>query len=207
MGTVLNDNDRATKALAKAFEANPRNEIVAVRLARQFEGTGQIQKALDVLRKALDANPSSRRLHYAFATILMKSSAGEGETIAYHLQRGFTDGDNKHEAKLLFGRQLFLNGRIDESRSLFRRLSAVRVAPQIKNRLLYPIEGRTFEGRMTRPQGSFAFITRDGPGDLIYVHRANVPEAIWNELTLGTRVRFRIAFALGGTNAFDLQII
>ena len=137
----------------------------------------------------------------------MRTAPEDGETIAYHLQRAFTDGDNNYEAQLLFGRQLFVNGRIEESRALFRRLAGVRVAPQIKNRLLHPIEGRRFEGRMSRPQGSFAFIAREGPGDSIYVNATNVPEAIWNELTLGTRVRFRIAFTLRGANAFDLQIL
>jgi len=56
-------------------------------------------------------------------------------------------------------------------------------------------------------KGSYAFITRDGPADSIYVHATNVPETIWEELTLGTRVRFRIAFTLRGPNAFDLQVI
>lgn len=207
LAEILKDNERATRALAKAFEANPRNEIVAVRLARQLEGTGQAQKASDVLRKSLEANPSSRRLRYTFARLLMRTTPEDGEGIEYHLRRAFTEGDNNYEAQLLFGRQLFLNGRYDESRSLFRRLSSVRVAPQIKNRLLYPIEGRRFEGRMSRPQGSYGFITRDGPADLIYVHSANVPDDVWDVLTLGTRVRFRIAFALRGTNAFDLEVI
>jgi len=207
LAEILKDSERATRALVKAFDANPRNEIVAVRLARQHEGAGQAQKALVVLKAALEANPSSRRLHYTFARLLMRTAPEDGANIAYHLQRAFTDGDNNYEAQLLFGRQLFLNGHFDESRNLFRRLSMVRVAPQTKNSLLHPIEGRSFEGRMSRPQGSYAFITRDGPADSIYVHATNVPEAIWDELTLGTRVRFRIAFTLRGANAFDLEII
>ncbi len=207
LAEVLKDNERATKALAKAFEANPRNAIVAVRLARQLEKSGQTQRASDVLRKALEANPSSSRLHYTFARLLMITTPEDGENIAYHLRRAFTDGDNNYEAQLLYGRQLFLNGSSEESRTVFRRLAAVRAAPEIKNRLLHPIEGRRFDGRMSRPQGSYAFITRDGPADSIYVHAANVPEDIWEVLTVGTRVRFRIAFTLRGTNAFDLEII
>lgn len=207
LAEILKDNERATKALVKAFDANPRNEIVAVRLARQLEGAGQTQKAVVVLKAALEANASSRRLHYSFARLLMRTTPEDGANIAYHLQRAYTDGDNNYEAQLLFGRQLFLNGHLDESRNVFRRLSAVRVAPQVKNNLLHPIVVRRFEGRMSRPQGSYAFITREGPGDSIYVHATNVPEAIWDELTLGTRVRFRIAFTLRGPNAFDLQII
>jgi cold shock CspA family protein len=207
LARALKDDDRATKALAKAFDANARSEFIAVRLARQYENSGEQQKASDVLRKALEANASSRRLHYTFARHLMKTDPNDGENIAYHLQRSFTEGDNNYEAQLLFGRQLFINGRSDDSRKLFSRLASAKVAPQIKNRLLHPIEGKRFEGRMSRPQGSYAFITRDGPADSIYVHSTNVPENVWDDLTLGTRVRFRIAFTLRGANAFDLEVV
>ena len=199
--------DQIFQQAAKAFAANQRNAIIAARLARQLQGSGQTEKAIDVLKKALEANNTDRRLHYTYARLLMGTTPGDGENIAYHLQRAFTDGDNNYEAQLLLGRQLFLNGRLEESRAVFRRLSAVRVAPEIKNRLLHPIDGRRFEGRMTRPQGSYAFITRDGPADSIYVHATNVPEDVWDVLTLGTRVRFSIAFSLRGPNAFDLEII
>src|SRR5207244_8407028 len=50
LAEILKDNVRAEKALAKAFDANPRNEIVAVRLARQFEGSGQLERASGILR-------------------------------------------------------------------------------------------------------------------------------------------------------------
>ncbi len=206
LAEILKDDARASTALSKAFNANPRNAIIASRLARQLEKSGQTEKAIDTLRKALEASPSDRRLHYTFARLLMGTTPTDSDDIAYHLQRAFTDGDGNYEAQLLYGRQLFLNGHIDDSRAIFRRLSAVRVAPEIKNRLLYPIVGRRFEGRMTRPQGSYAFITRDGQGDSIYAHAKNVPDHIWEVLTMGTPVRFSIAFSLRGANAFDLEI-
>lgn len=208
LAEVLKDNTRATNALSKAFNANPRNAIIATRLARQLETAEQVDKATEVLRRALDANNADRRLHYTYARLLMRKTQDyDGESVLYHLQRAFTDGDNNYEAQLLYGRQLFLNGRLDESRKFFRRLSTARVAPQFKNKLLHPIENRRFEGRMMRPQGSYAFITRDGPGDSIFVHTRNVPEDTWNLLTMGTRVRFSIAFSLGGANAYELEIV
>ena len=169
--------------------------------------SGQVEKATDTLKKALEANNSDRRLHYAYARLLMRTTPDDSENIAYHLQRAFTDGDSNYEAQLLYGRQLFLGGRFDESRNVFKRLSAVRVAPEIKNRLLHPIQGRRFEGKMSSPQGSYAFITRDGPGDSIYVHAENVPDDTWEVLTMGMRVRFSIAFSMRGANAFDLETL
>lgn len=207
LAELLKDNIRATSALSKAFNANPRSAVIGARLARQFESAGQLDKATEVLRKALDANNADRRLHYAYARLLMRTTADDGENILYHLQRAFTDGDNNYEAQLLYGRQLFINGRLEESRRFFRRLSTARVAPEFKNKLLHPIDGRKFEGRMMRPQGSYAFITRDGPGDLVFVHARNVPEETWNLLTMGTRVRFSIAFSLGGANACEIEVV
>jgi len=207
LATILKDDARAGAALSKAFNANPRNAVIGVRLARQLEEAGHTEKAVEILQKALGANNSDRRLHYAYARLLMRTAPADGENIAYHLQRAFTDGDNNYEAQLLYGRQLFVNGCVDQSRAVFRRLSAVRVPPQVKNRLLHPIEGRRFEGRMSQPQGSYGFIIRDGPGDLIYAHATNVPEDIWNTMTVGMRVRFSIAFSLRGTGAFELEVI
>jgi predicted Zn-dependent protease len=152
LAEVLKDNERVVRALAKAFDANPRNATVAVRLARQFDEAGQPEKASAVLKKSLDANSTSHRLHYALARLLMKRGPEDGETIVYHLRRAFTEGDNNYEAQLLYGRQLFLNGHLEESKIAFRRLSEVRIPPQIKNNLLYAIEGRQFEGRMSRPR-------------------------------------------------------
>lgn len=207
LAELVRDDARASNALSKAFNVNPRNSLIATRLARQLNKSGKNDQALDVLKKALDANPSDRRLHYTFARLLMETTPEDGENVAYHLKRAFTDGDSHYEAQLLYGRQLFLNGQFDESRNAFRRLSAIRVAPETKNRLLHPIGGRRFEGRMSRPQGSYAFITRDGPGDSIYVHAANVPVDTWEVLTMGMRVRFSIAFSLRGANAFDLEVV
>ena len=175
LAAILKDDARATKALSKAFAANPKNGIIAARLAWQLSDSGQTEKALTILKTALDANGNDKRLHYTYARLLM-AAKGDGEDIAYHLQRAFTEGDNNYQAQMLYGRQIFLNGRLDDSRAVFKRLSLVRSAPEIKNRLTYPIEGKRFEGRMSRPQGSYGFITRDGPADLIYVHAKNVPE-------------------------------
>ena len=207
LAKILNDDVRATKALSKAFDANPRNAVIAARLAWQLNRSGQTEKALGILKKAIDANSGDKRLHYTYARLLIATKPEEGEDIAYHLQRAFSEGDNNYEAQLQYGRQLFLNGRLDDSRAVFKKLSAVRVAPEIKNRLLLPIDGRRFEGRMSRPQGSYAFVARDGPGDSIYVHSTNVPADIWEILTMGMRVRFSIAFSLRGPSAFDLEII
>src|SRR5207245_6551024 len=84
LAEILKDDTRAARALSKAFNANPRNAIIAVRLARQLQASGQPDKAGEILRKALEANNNDRRLHYTYARLLMGTTPEDGENIVYH---------------------------------------------------------------------------------------------------------------------------
>ena len=103
---------RATAALSRAFDANPRNAFIASRLAWQLSGLGQTEKALSILRRALDANGGDKRLHYTYARLLMETNPGDGDDIAYHLLRAFTEGDNSYEAqRSILNRLLLARGK------------------------------------------------------------------------------------------------
>jgi hypothetical protein len=51
----------------------------------------------------------------------------------------------------------------------------------------------------------FSFVTRGGVSDWIYVHHDDL-RAIWGALSPKCRIIFRIAFAFGGPNAFDVRL-
>jgi cold shock CspA family protein len=216
LGTVLNNNQRALAALEKAFQANPRSSFIALRLASVYERQGQTdptsqdalrRKAREVLEKGLNANNADCRLHYALAKLLMKLVGTSGDLLEYHLQRAFNEGDANHEAQLLYGRQLFLNGRVEESRSLFTKLSEARVGPQARNKIHYPIEDQRFEGRIAKREFAYGFVAREGTNDWIYVHSSNLRSDTWESVTHGTRLAFKIGFTLKGAAAFDVNVI
>jgi hypothetical protein len=54
LARILQDDARATNALSKAFAANPRNGIIAVRLAGQLSDSGKAEKGLPRPRIFLD---------------------------------------------------------------------------------------------------------------------------------------------------------
>lgn len=205
LGDILSDSARVISSLEKAFNANPRNAFFASRLANVYSRQGNTTRAREVLEKALDANPGERKLHYAFAKLLMTLDKNSGEQLAYHLKRAFTPGDTNYDAQLLYGRQLFINGDETGYKELFRQIGTARVGPEIRNKLLYPLE-KTYRGRVDRKEATYCFIARDGQNDWIYAHRDSIDENIWKQLVVGARVMFRIAFSLRGPNAQYVQI-
>jgi tetratricopeptide (TPR) repeat protein len=131
LGDILQNADRALRALKQAAKSNPRSELIARRLARILRFKGLFDDAIDVLRSTLDLNPGCQTLHYDVAQTLMESSparnAQDGESILYHLQRSFTDGDRNNEARFWYARQLCLLGRGAEAHKFFEMTKAARV--------------------------------------------------------------------------------
>lgn len=137
---------------------------------------------------------------------MLDQHKGSPELIAYLLQRAFTPGDANHEAQLLYGRQLFLLNRLEDSRAIFKSLSLARVAPQIRNRVRHPIEGKMFEGRIVKREYGWGFIARDGAEDWIYLHSSHLSELSWDKINVGDRVRFQIGFTLSGPTATTVSL-
>jgi hypothetical protein len=154
------------------------------------------------LEAALSANSNDRRLQYAYARLLMEIGANAGD-ILYHLQRSFTTGDSNYEAQLLYGRQLYLMGKIEESKAVFKVLKTVPASSATKFKLAFPLSDQ-YRGEIARMETTYCFIVRDGIGDWVYAYRQNVGAA-WAGLGPKSRVQFRIAFSFGGTSAFDVE--
>lgn len=204
LGAILSDNSRVLESLQKAFEVNTRNSFFAIRLAHCFWSQGNLIKSKEILEKALDANQSERRLHYAYAKLLLELRNASGDLLAHHLQRAFTPGDTNYDAQLLYGRQLFINGDREGSKAVFLRLSTAKVGSEQRDTLLYPLE-QVFRGHIVRIEASYCFLARDGLNDRIYAHRNNIKDDVWESFIVGTRVSFRIAFSLRSPNAYDVE--
>jgi cold shock CspA family protein len=192
--------------MQKAFEANPRNSYAALRLAQVHEQKGESLEAKAVLVRGLGANASDKRLHFALAKLLIKSPETPATELAYHLRRSFTDGDSNYDAQLLYARELFLLGDA-ESRNLFAKLGKVHVSPQVRTRLLYPLPDQRFSGSIFRLEASHALLSRDGMGDVVFMHISNVKPGLWKFFTNGHRVDFSLAFTFRGPSAFAVESV
>ena len=206
LAKLLNDHERARTSMIKAFDANPRNGFIALRLAQIHERRREIDEAKAVLKKGLDANSADKRLHFAYGKLLMKSQTKNDDELIYHFSRAFTYGDTNYDAQLLYGRQLFIKGELGASRQVFDTLSKARVSPQLRNKLHYPLVEEIFSGKIWRVETNHAFLIRDGSGDLIFLHNSNVPFGLWKDIASGDRLDFSIAFTFRGASAFDVRI-
>ena len=119
LATLLRDSTRAISAMRSAFKTNPRNGVIAVRLAKSLENQGEVAEARATLETGLDSNPGDKRLHYALAKFLMRHVPRGMEEIEHHLQRAFTTGDRNYDAQLLYARQLYIRGDVNGAKERF----------------------------------------------------------------------------------------
>jgi tetratricopeptide (TPR) repeat protein/cold shock CspA family protein len=201
---VLSRSDRALVALRKSFEINPRNPFIAVRLANCYLKQAKPSDAVAILRKALEAKSGDQKLHFSYAQMLIDGKLGSNDDILYHLERSYSAGDQNYEAQFLHARQLFLLAKHQESRKLFTHLKSVRIPPAIRREIRYPLEPR-FAGIVSRLESSYCFLERDGDGQWVFLAKEAAPDDLWNTLSHGTRVSFRIGFSMSGPSAFDVQ--
>lgn len=202
---LLADSDRAISSLEKAFERNPRAGGLAARLASHYQRKGDAVKSRDLLERALAANRSDRALHYRYAKLLLESDKPDKEQLLYHLHRSFSPGDRNYDAQLLYARQLVIAGERNLSRGAFQALKRVKLAPQFRDRLLYPLN-ELQRGSIIRIEASYAYINRNESGEWISAQRSSTLEAVWAHLTVGAKVKFKIAFNFHGPGAFDVEL-
>jgi cold shock CspA family protein len=205
LAKLLNDDERAVKSMTKAFDTNPRNGFMALRLSQFNQQNGDLEKAKKILKKGLEANNADRRLHYAYGRLLMKTEKNVSDELLYHFKRAFTTGDSNYDAQLLYGRELYISGDLVNARTVFDALSKARVSPQIKHKLHYELEGQRFTGRIWKRETNYAFIIRDGFGDVVFLHSSNLPFSRWKELAQGDSISFCIGFTFRGASAFDVE--
>jgi Flp pilus assembly protein TadD len=204
LATLLKDSQRAINAMQVAFRANPGNGPIAVRLSKSLDARGDHDEAAQTLRTSLDANSADRRLHYALAKHLLAHAAQEVNAIEYHLQHSFSEGDRHYDAQLLYARQLYMKGDVNEARRRFKQLSEAAVPPAVRDKIQYPLIGE-FHGGVVRPEATYCFIVRDGLADWVFAHRREV-RAPWAEIRTGTRVVFQIGFTMKGAAATSVRL-
>ena len=205
LAAMLKDSSRALAAMKRAFESNPLNGYIAGRLARAFEDSGDPESAQNVLTRAIEANPTDTGLHYRLAKLLMQRKPPDEPTIRYHLQRSFIEGDSNHEARLVYGRHLFLNGHLQEAETVYTGLRSARLPFDRRTKPLFITDER-FAGNVQRVEVSYCFIQRDGAGDRIFAHRKNVKKDLFRLLGVSSRVTFKLGFSFSGPVAVDLQM-
>lgn len=206
LAKLLCKSERVISALERSFGKNPRNANVALQLSRIYLGKGDVDEAQKTLKNALEANNNNQRLHMSYGKLLLKHNLGTVDDLIYHFRRSYTPGDQNYEAQLLYGRQLFIAGRFDESREVFSKLKRARLPNYIRRRQTYPLPD-VFTGTVTRSESWYCLIRRDGDGAIVRFDEDDSGEVEWVDITTYSKVQFKIAFTMYGAEAFNVEVL
>ena len=202
----LNQASRAQRALERAFAINPRQDWLAVRLARRFQESGDLPAAGRILEQCLQQNPSSKIARLAMGRVLM--SLGDQTQGMEHLKRSFTEGDNHYEAQFWYAREMFLSGHFEEARKLFGSINE-RAPGRFRPRSAAIVEADgvpvAFEGSMKRKEEGYGFVKVAQFPDNIFAARVESQQSTWEGLRNGQDIECHIGFTRRGPRAVEVR--
>ncbi|PKM15758.1 MAG: hypothetical protein CVV12_06340 [Gammaproteobacteria bacterium HGW-Gammaproteobacteria-2] len=212
---LLENDERAERALHRAFESNKRSQLIAKRYAIVLKARGKLPEAREVLRQALEHNPSGQDLNFDFAELLRaldpSVDSTNSEMLLSYYQRSFTKGDKNYRAQLLCARQLTLAGRHQDARPLYDHLKNAAVPFAIKSQVKEDVrhengELRRFNGTISSRRESFGFVTLDAQGIGCYFNAQSMRSAV-DLPQLGKRVALTLGFSFFGPSARDMEVL
>jgi tetratricopeptide (TPR) repeat protein len=99
-----------------------------------YERTGQTDRALDYLARALAANPDHRRANESLGLLL--AARGEAERAAEHLRRAARPRPEQEDPDLAPAREAIERGRFEEAEALLARAGGTVEADYLRGRIL-----------------------------------------------------------------------
>ncbi len=206
LASILNDSTRAVNAIERAFKANPRNVVFAIRLSSIYCSKGESLRAKEVLEEAINAKPTDHMINYAYAKHLINTDLSDQDRILYYLKRSYSPGDHNLDAQFAHAVILYNSGNFDDSRLLFQQLTRFRLSPRARKEIRFKDKNR-FKGRIVKIETTYAFIRTEIIGQDVFLHKVNTNSKDWKNLSTGIRLEFSRGFALRGPVAFDIKIL
>ncbi|MFW2356815.1 tetratricopeptide repeat protein [Hydrogenophaga sp.] len=202
---LLNDEERAIKALAKAIAKNPASPFVAKALSRLYEARGDYPAARKTLDDAVRVLAGDKWLNGALARLLERYFPAEGLEAEACWRRSFTEGDTNYTSQFWFARRLYLNNKIDEASDRFSKLKLARLPRHVKLKISGRIREdhvvKEFDGVIARLESDYAWVTPYGQQRSIYLHCSGVDSATWQSLRKDNSIKFNIGFNYMGPAA------
>ena len=206
--TIANRHPEALLALEKAFESNKRIAYVALRLAATYVGLDRPQDAIKVLKESANLAPINKDINYRLAKLLI-SNGGNNADIKHYLRASFVKGGSGYEAQFLYARLLYIEGTFNEANQIFKNTDASSGDPKLKKEprelILHNSKPEIFRGTMNSIHASYAFLTRDGYSDKLFVHKEYPHICTWDSLRSNQRVKFNIGFTYKGPVAINVS--
>ena len=103
----LSQEDRALRALERAWKAGPRGTGTAIRIASIYNERSRSSEAFKILNDALKTHQDDKQLHRAIAVHHIINSTSEPRYIEEHLRRSYSKEDQNFEDRHLHARIYF----------------------------------------------------------------------------------------------------
>lgn len=203
--TLMNNTPKAKELLEEAFHQNNRSPYLASRLSSMYENEGFLDKAIDVLKQTLGAQPADKDLNYKMGVLLSKEENKNLDDILFYLRRSFTKGDNRYHAQFWYARALYLNNQILEALNLFSELKGINIDPKIKYHPRGILE-KEFTGTINRLSLNSGMVRRDIYGDDIFFFKRNEKGESLDELKRNDIISYNVGFNYCGPIAVNIKI-
>ena len=207
--TMLGQDERALKALERAWASGPRGSRTAIRIAKVYEERDRFADALKILKEALARDTDDKAVHQAIALHYLSQNDYDASAVEHHLRKSFSSEDHNFEERYMLAQFLFLRGDVSGAVALFEIIS--RRAPSSFRRTV-PQKDNAVTKRLPRYTGSIEalnghfFFIRSGiyPNSIFGHHSSSEPE-VSEQLSIGQEVNFRIRFNRAGPAAVDVR--
>jgi tetratricopeptide (TPR) repeat protein len=213
LGEILQNADRALRALERAFDSNQQSELIARRLSRVLRAKGRLNDAINILQRGLERNQGSQTLHYDLAQAIRQNSPDadttQSDSLLFHFQRSFTPGDRNYEAQFWYARQLCLAGKADQAARFFSVLRQLQLPYRQKHTVRDVVQDKdrvplTFYGQINQRKPTFGFVRADR--DSLESYFSVDPEKEGSDaLVVGQRVSYNVGFTLFGPAALNVS--
>lgn len=207
---LVGDEEASVRALERAVDLSSGRVPLVMRLARVYKRRDDAPQALELIRKHIDRKRSDQSLNFMYAKLLIESDSA-GDLIEKHLRSSFAPGDKNFLAQKLYGRQLFINGKFDESSEVFSALSNVRIRPGLYNQVDWAIgtggEAQTFVGHVLKLEYSYGLLKRESDGRVIFAPEESISPNGQSIFNPRDRVEFEIGFNYRGAAAMKLDAV
>jgi tetratricopeptide (TPR) repeat protein len=210
MAILLKDDERATKALEKAFAINSSNSHLASALGGIYLLAGKVSKAIDVYDTVLLESHRDKVSHGKLASIYSTAPGYiNNDKAEYHWHRSFTDGDSNIVNKVWYSRQLYINDKFEEYKTLLNRMRLIRIPPLTKNTIRGMLAENdkplTLVGEIVKKDISYLLIESAGYKGTHFLHSSNCSEDDWDKYVLGGSIHYNLGFTAAGTAAKSIS--
>jgi tetratricopeptide (TPR) repeat protein len=206
----IDQEDRALRALEKALRLNPRGSGAAIRVARIYRSRDRANDALKVLSEALVSSPDDKAVNSEIARHHLVEHTGDDDLIESHLRRSYSTGDGNYEGRFDLAQFLFVRGESARAAALFDEIDAkapptFRPVANRENHFTKRISEQA--GYVQSISGHMFFIRAGGYPKEILSYKYSISHGDFEDLSVGSNLRFQIRFNRKGPVAVSVTII